>query len=548
MQIEIVNYNGNKVNTNNEVDFIIEQDNWNDYSYYTHYYLHQKNKKGSWSLIGGLKIIKKGQQKLEMYLLELGIIKNLPEDFCSLGNDLDYYSRISDLEDNLKTNLLESINDIIYNPSIIPKYQNEDSFNSSFLRGKSLDDDFFSLAPIILSKQFEEVPDSKDFKFSFKLNSMETPMQFDFSTPKIENSFYDNLLPSRISVLVGRNGSGKSTLLSKIARVAFSSSEERNFLKGIGKIEPQGLGFPRIISISYSAFDSFQVPGTKISEVRQISDDIDNNKGRYIYCGIRDLSRELDLELINIKTDKKGRIDSSSIKNDKYENNLLKSITNINSEIIQAIDSIKSNSYKQEILLKSMEILMQETSLDFLNDLVENNFENKILNDKINNISTGHKFVIHSIVKMIYHIERRSLVLFDEPESHLHPPLLAILMKTIRYILENQKAYMIIATHSPVVVQETLKRNVLIMRREGNISTANSPNFQTFGGSIGNITSNVFYLTSDYTDFHNDLNNIVDSYLGSEESFDGYLDNLFEGDVSMQAYAYMASRYKNQKN
>ncbi|MBW6100166.1 ATP-binding protein [Escherichia coli] len=55
-------------------------------------------------------------------------------------------------------------------------------------------------------------------------------------------------------------------------------------------------------------------------------------------------------------------------------------------------------------------------------------------------------------------MKKRCLVLFDEPETHLHPPLLAVLMSALRIVLNEVDAFAIVATHSPVVVQETLSK------------------------------------------------------------------------------------------
>jgi ABC-type molybdenum transport system ATPase subunit/photorepair protein PhrA len=92
-----------------------------------------------------------------------------------------------------------------------------------------------------------------------------------------------------MNVIVGKNGSGKSSILSKISRVAFSSSKERQSeaLSTVGKITPIGIRFPKIIGISYSAFDSFQIPGVSIADKKQILSDMLSGRGRYVFCGIR---------------------------------------------------------------------------------------------------------------------------------------------------------------------------------------------------------------------------------------------------------------------
>ena len=51
--------------------------------------------------------------------------------------------------------------------------------------------------------------------------------------------------------------------------------------------------------------------------------------------------------------------------------------------------------------------------------------------------STGHKIALHVIVQLVANARPRSLVLFDEPEAHLHPPLMAALMHAVRLVLTS---------------------------------------------------------------------------------------------------------------
>lgn len=551
MIVKVIDWNSNKVHQDaDNADFILERDSWNDFSFYTYYFLHTRliSLDNSYTMIGGLRILKRGQEKDELFLLNEGVIQKLSNDFCSLGTSIDYYERISQLEENSKNELLDFLNDIIKKPSIVDLFKDESGFQMSLLRDITLEDDIFDLAPIILTGKYENLPDGQNLYFDFITKEMEVSIKFDFSSNEYGNYFDKKSLPNRICVIVGRNGSGKSTLLSKIARVVYSSTEDRNYIKDIGIIEPKGLGFSRIINISYSAFDSFQVPGITVSEKKQISEEMDNNKGRYIYCGVRDVCKEVEAELEFLKTNKYGKIELESILNDKYEFNFLKPLNSLNDEFLYAWTKILENSKKKELLLESLRELSEEPSLNFLNNIEISDVPSLSERSFYTNLSTGHKFVIHSVFKLIHHIEKRTLVLFDEPESHLHPPLLAVLMKVLRNILDTQKSFMIITTHSPVVVQETLQKHVFMIRREGNVIKTFPAQNQTFGENIGLLTSDIFGLSTEYTDYHTDLDKIISSYRGEKDNFENYISELFDNSISMQAYAYLISGYKNKSN
>jgi energy-coupling factor transporter ATP-binding protein EcfA2 len=98
-----------------------------------------------------------------------------------------------------------------------------------------------------------------------------------------------------MAVIVGRNGSGKSTLLSRLARVLHASQKDRttDVLMDLGTVAPAGISFTRIVNIAYSAFDTFQLPGVDYEERRQIADDLERGTGRYYYCGLRDIVKEV---------------------------------------------------------------------------------------------------------------------------------------------------------------------------------------------------------------------------------------------------------------
>ena len=80
-------------------------------------------------------------------------------------------------------------------------------------------------------------------------------------------------------------------------------------------------------------------------------------------------------------------------------------------------------------------------------------------------MSSGHAIVLLTVTKLVETVEEKTLVLLDEPESHLHPPLLSAFTLALSDLLVNRNGVVIIATHSPVVLQEVPKSCVSILRR-----------------------------------------------------------------------------------
>ena len=85
--------------------------------------------------------------------------------------------------------------------------------------------------------------------------------------------------------LVGRNGSGKGTLLSRLARIAFASTTERvtSPLSDFGTKLPVGVGFSRIVTIAFSPFDNFKLPGSDARIIAQVAKDMLRGVGRFAF-------------------------------------------------------------------------------------------------------------------------------------------------------------------------------------------------------------------------------------------------------------------------
>ena len=84
-------------------------------------------------------------------------------------------------------------------------------------------------------------------------------------------------------------------------------------------------------------------------------------------------------------------------------------------------------------------------------------------------MSSGHAIVLLTVTKLVETVEEKTLVLLDEPESHLHPPLLSAFTRALSDLLVNRNGVAIIATHSPVVLQEVPKSCVSILRRTSRV-------------------------------------------------------------------------------
>ncbi|WP_234315413.1 AAA family ATPase [Streptomyces globisporus] len=141
-------------------------------------------------------------------------------------------------------------------------------------------------------------------------------------------------------------------------------------------------------------------------------------------------------------------------------------------------------------------------------------------------LSSGHKIVLLTLAQLVQHTTERTLVLIDEPEAHLHPPLLSTFVGTLSELLRDRNGLAIIATHSPVVLQETPSDAVWALRRAGDDLRVDNPEIETFGENVGVITREIFGLEVRGTGFNRLIQSLADKGMSFEDiidEFDGQL-------------------------
>jgi len=107
-------------------------------------------------------------------------------------------------------------------------------------------------------------------------------------------------------------------------------------------------------------------------------------------------------------------------------------------------------------------------------------------------LSSGEQVMLRFAALATLAIEKGSLLLLDEPETHLHPNFISDLMDMLHNILSATGSVAIVATHSAYVVREVPRRRVNILSLVGRQVDVGNPRLQTFGASIDTISQFVF--------------------------------------------------------
>jgi predicted ATPase len=107
-------------------------------------------------------------------------------------------------------------------------------------------------------------------------------------------------------------------------------------------------------------------------------------------------------------------------------------------------------------------------------------------------LSSGEHALLRMSAQMVAAIETGSLLLLDEPETHLHPNYISELMSALHELLAVTRSAAIIATHSSYVVREVGRDRISVIDlKEGRVEIAR-PRMQTFGSSIDAISQFIF--------------------------------------------------------
>jgi hypothetical protein len=285
----------------------------------------------------------------------------------------------------------------------------------------------------------------------------------------------------------------------------FSGSQTGTF--EFGDQEQKSERFSRVIYFSFSAFDDYCFEDLVSSK----RDDRSIYQPDVFYIGLR--KRE-NAELQTQTPDALTSIFRKSAENIQGRD--------LKSRWKKALKYLETDPYFADIGLS-----------EFVNASLNN------LESLFDSLSSGHKVVLLTITAMVEKVSEKTLVLIDEPETHLHPPLVSSFIRALSELLIHRNGVAILATHSPVVLQEVPRSCVWKIVRSGMETTVKRPNIETFGESIGTLTRQVFGLEVDRSGFYALLKDSVSSGSSLDEIFEEYEDKLgAEAQLMLTALAY----------
>lgn len=449
--------------------FLVQNSGWNDYGFVTGYSLNLRNGDRT-IMIGYVKIgVTDHDDTADVLPNEF---TQLDTQFCSLGQTIGYYEKLSEESGHYFNSILYALKDCAFFSEIADNFEQSNLFRQSLTRTDEAER---------LYRQAKPVMKGVNLNYLYRFNYHFRPK---YSTEGIDIDFDFNStapLPNRIYAIIGKNGTGKTQLITTLP-LQISKGETNYFT-------PQVPIFSKVIAVSYSTFDSFELP-KKTSEFN------------YVYCGLRDEKGDLRNERGHILKFHRTWKRIQELKRLKTWRKILANF--LDSPVLDLF--IKVNPHDQEFY-----------------------FDQKGFKSAQTYLSSGQSIILYIISEIVANIRLDSLLLFDEPETHLHPNAVTQLMNAIADLVHEFESYCIIATHSPLIIQDLFSKNVFILERDESTATIRRIGRESFGENLSTLTEEVFGNRS----IPKHYKQVIDELVIKHKDYDKVLGIMQEGNLPL---------------
>ncbi|MBF6357905.1 ATP-binding protein [Nocardia higoensis] len=416
--------------------------------------------------------------------------QTLGKEFFSLGQDPSFYLNLTAIGADFRERFLQALNDLAYDTELLERAQREEVTRVSLLRDVPLPSVRGQLAR--LARGGERLT---RYRFPLCARAKDiSPITLDIDVDP------DSSPPSNLHVLIGRNGVGKSTYLFNLANTLVQQSRTKDGGSDIAVTQ-----LSNVVSVSFSAFDAFEPVAPRQDRTEGLT---------YHYVGLKHIREE------GVAPEGGGTAFGVSAQTkDNAELELeMASSTQV------CLQGARRDRWLAALRLLEADPIFAEAGLS---ELIETGDESDdYIVDEVRilfgRFSSGHKIVLLTITRLVETVEEKSLVLLDEPEAHLHPPLLSAFIRSVSNLLNDRNGIAVIATHSPVVLQEVPRSCAWQLQRSGTEATVRRLRIETFGENVGTLTDEVFGLEVTSTGFHYLLQKAAASHSGYEEALESF--------------------------
>jgi predicted ATPase len=407
--------------------------------------------------------------------------EKLPQ-FFSLMTEMDSYrDLVTRLSPEKAKRLLLALNDLVAarafepTPYWLPEALVSPHLGMSILRTSESNFVYHNAATVLGGVEFEDVSAAASkIALNFRLNGFDSDHSFEFNfTPQ-------SLPPKRIAVLIGKNGVGKSRTLNRLVTAALEITPNDSSLSlsdGAGAL-PR---LSRILAVCTPGESEATFPEEPAIPAR------------FVYKRIRAEAKSgpqtLSQILLSLSRDRRQigphfrwRIFEASVEQILSFSELV-----LETRVEEAIPRNEIHLYR---LWHGGEQASAEARV-----AVDpwGNLKRRVNGESVP-LSSGQQSFIRMAAQLCTYIENGSLLLMDEPETHLHPNLITSLVAMLDRVLSLTGSIALVATHSAYLVREVPQSQVHIIRErdyERKVEVVR-PRLKTFGADVGAISHFVF--------------------------------------------------------
>lgn len=385
----------------------------------------------------------------------------------------DYRSLVEILGEAASKSLLLALFDVVAlrefgkAPDWLDDAEASDLFALSFVRTSTAYYAYKAAGPLLRGIHFEELGQlSQSLSVTLHRGDYHQPtvLRFDFD--------HQGQLPKRIAVIIGKNGVGKSQTLASIAREALSGTLK----EGDGSTR---VAISRLLAFAptneaESVFPADRSKRHKIWYRRfSLNRARRSTRGGYVSDLILQVARSAD----SIKEQTRSSLLLEASKAIHASHQLALSTRNGGSVSLHGLLSYRGGEQASLEMYQSIDIQREPM---------------RFMDGALHPLSSGEVSFLKFAAQICLYIENGSLVLLDEPETHLHPNFISRFVSLLDTVLDLTGSSALLATHSAYVVKEVFKEQVTVLRLQDGDLTATPPTMQTFGADVGAVSYFVF--------------------------------------------------------
>lgn len=433
--------------------------------------------------------------------------KDVPTFFTMLPDMASYRRIVGDLGPDEARLALRGINDIVeaddrpVDKPWLREARESQIFLNAFLRQSESYFTWKNAAPILHGVEYEvldRISDGIRIRFQLAGRPNEHDLKFRFSRG-------DAVLPQRFAIVIGKNGVGKSQTLAQIVDAALIGKPKLTDLAGNRPL------FNRILGFYPSAASSSVFPSDRRKRARVWYRRFSMVSGRW-----RQTTSDLIVQLAR---------SIEGIRGQSRFDIFLNAITAIEGyrELVLRVRSgergpVFINNLNQG---GEQETIRRYASINVRAEPV------RMIGSRTYPLSSGELSFLRFAALAGLFIENGTLLLFDEPETHLHPNFISQFVALLDRLLDQTGSAAILATHSVYFVRETVEGQVNVLRSDPDrMISVETPTLKTFGADVGAISYFVFGEDQPSRLALDVEKKIIERTLSWDDAFEQYKDRI----------------------